>query len=179
MDDGKLLSELEGEEYLGEYTCITDPITTDKEHPYSHLAYSYGVQLVCLDDEGKVSEVHAVYDIGQVINKKNAEGQLHGGIVMGLGYALTEDFPLSDCVPQAKMGTLGLFRADLMPEMSVKFVSSEKLLSVAYGAKGVGEISAIPTAPAVAAAYFNRDGIMRTKLPLENTAYRKNIKDDN
>ena len=179
MDDGKLLSELEGEEYLGEYTCITDPITTDKEHPYSHLAYSYGVQLVCLDDEGKVSEVHAVYDIGQVINKKNAEGQLHGGIVMGLGYALTEDFPLKGCVPQIKMGTLGLFRADLMPKMNVKFVSSEKLLSVAYGAKGVGEISAIPTAPAAAAAYFNRDGIMRTKLPLESTAYRKKVKDDN
>ena len=94
MEDGKTLAELEGEEYLGEYTCITDPITTDKEHPYSHLAYSYGVQLVSLDEQGRVSEVNAVYDIGQVINKKNAEGQLHGGIVMGLGYALTEDFPL-------------------------------------------------------------------------------------
>ena len=179
MDSGKSITKLEGEEYLGEYTCITDPITTDKEHPYSHLAYSYGVQLVSLDEQGRVSDVDAVYDIGQVINKKNAEGQIHGGIVMGLGYALTEDFPLKGCVPQAKIGTLGLLRADSMPNMSVKFVSSDELLSVAYGAKGVGEISAIPTAPAVAAAYFNRDGIMRTKLPLENTAYRKKAEDDN
>ncbi len=179
IDNGKPLSELEGKEYLGEYTCITDPITTDKEHPYSHLAYSYGVQLVVLDNDGRVSQVHAVYDIGQVINKKNAEGQLHGGIVMGLGYALTEDFPLKECIPMVKMGTLGLLRSISMPKMSVKFVSSEELLSVAYGAKGVGEISAIPTAPAVAAAYYNRDGIMRTKLPLENTAYIRTSKNDN
>jgi CO/xanthine dehydrogenase Mo-binding subunit len=179
LDNGKNIQNLEGREFFGEYTCITDPITTDKDHPYSHLAYSYGVQLVILDDKGKVSAVHAVYDIGQVINQANAEGQLHGGITMGLGYALTEDFPLEECVPQAKIGTLGLWRAEDIPKMSVQFVNSGELLDVAYGAKGVGEISAIPTAPAVAAAYYNRDGKMRSKLPLEDTAYRKRKTDGN
>lgn len=173
LNRGKTLADLEGEVFHGEYTCITDPITTDKDHPYSHLAYSYGVQLVVLDDDGKVSDVHAVYDIGQVINKKNAEGQIHGGIIMGLGYAFTEDFPLEKSIPQCKMGTLGLWRSTSMPNMTVEFVNSGELLDIAYGAKGVGEIATIPTAPAAAAAYYNRDGKFRTKLPLEDTAYRK------
>ena len=179
LGSGKSLTEMEGKEFFGEYTCITDPITTDKDHPYSHLAYSYGVQLVMLDDGGRVKQVYAVYDIGQVINQANAEGQLHGGIVMGLGYALTEDFPLKSCVPMVKMGTLGLWRTQDIPEMNVQFVNSGELLDVAYGAKGVGEISAIPTAPAVAAAYYNRDGKMRSTLPLEDTAYRKRKNDGN
>lgn len=173
LNSGNTLVDLEGEVFHGEYTCITDPITTDKDHPYSHFAYSYGVQLVVLNDDGKVSDVHAVYDVGQVINKNNAEGQIHGGIIMGLGYAFTEDFPLENSVPQCNMGTLGLWRSTSMPNMSVEFVNSGELLDIAYGAKGVGEIATIPTAPAAAAAYYNRDGKFRTKLPLEDTAYRK------
>ena len=49
-------------------------------------------------------------------------------------------------------------------------ISQEEL---AFGAKGVGEICSIPTAPAVQLAYYNRDGVFRTKLPLEDTPYRK------
>lgn len=173
LEHGRILSDLEGQEFYGEYTCITDPITTDKEHPYSHAGYSYGVQVVELDDVGKVKEVHAVYDVGQLINRNNAEGQVEGGIVMGLGYALTEDFPLEDAVPNVKYGTLGLFRATQIPQMSVEFIDKEFKLDMAYGAKGLGEIATIPTAPAVAGAYYFRDRKHRTKLPLDNTAYRK------
>ncbi len=88
LDSGKTLGELEGEEFYGEFECITDPITTDKENPHSHLAYSYGAQVVALDEKGKVTDVYSAYDIGQIINLTNAEGQMHGGIVMALGYAL-------------------------------------------------------------------------------------------
>ncbi len=169
----KTLTDLEGREYYGEFTCVTDPITTDKEHPYSHAAYTYGVQMVELFEDGKVKKVTAVYDAGQVINQKSAEGQVEGGIVMGLGYALTEDYPLIDGVPQATYAKLGLFRANAVPEMEVKFVSKDYKSDVAYGAKGIGEIATIPTAPAVAGAYERLDGVHRTRLPLENTAYRK------
>ncbi len=173
LDKGKALTDLEGTEYYGEFTCVTDPITTDKEHPYSHAAYTYGVQMVELSADGKVSKVTAVYDAGQVINQKSAEGQVEGGIVMGLGYALTEDYPLVNGVPQATYAKLGLFRSNAMPEMDVLFVSKDYKSDVAYGAKGIGEIATIPTAPAVAGAYYKLDGIMRTSLPLDNTAYRK------
>jgi len=173
LSQGKTIADLEGQEFYGEYTCVTDPITTDKEHPYSHAGYSYGAQVVILDDIGKVDKVHAVYDVGQVINRKNAEGQVEGGIVMGLGYALSEDFPLENGVPKVKYGTLGLFRATQMPKMNVEFVSREFKLDMAYGAKGLGEIATIPTAPAVAGAYYKRDGKHRVCLPLEHTAYRK------
>ena len=173
LDEGNTLADLEGREFYGEFTCVTDPITTDKEHPYSHAAYTYGVQAVALDESGKVEKVYAVYDAGQVINHKSAEGQVEGGVVMSLGYALTEDYPLIDCVPQAKYAKLGLFRANAVPEIDVKFVCAPVKADPAYGAKGIGEIASIPTAPAVAGAYFKLDGVLRTKLPLEGTAYRK------
>ena len=173
LESGKTLGDLEGSEYYGEFTCVTDPITTDKEHPYSHAAYTYGVQVAELFEDGKVKKVTAVYDAGQVINQKSAEGQVEGGIVMGLGYALTEDYPLKDGVPQATYAKLGLLRANAVPEMEVIFVSKDYKSDIAYGAKGIGEIATIPTAPAVAGAYFKLDGVHRTRLPLENTAYRK------
>ncbi len=173
LEEGNTLADLEGREFYGEFTCVTDPITTDKEHPYSHAAYTYGVQAVALDESGKVEKVYAVYDAGQVINHKSAEGQVEGGVVMSLGYALTEDYPLVDCVPQVKYAKLGLFRANAVPEIDVKFVCAPVKADPAYGAKGIGEIASIPTAPAVAGAYFKLDGVHRTSLPLEGTAYRK------
>ena len=173
LEQGHTLSDLEGREFYGEFTCVTDPITTDKEHPYSHAAYTYGVQAVALNESGKVEKVYAVYDAGQVINHKSAEGQVEGGVVMSLGYALTEDYPLVDCVPQVKYAKLGLFRANAVPEIDVKFVCAPVKADPAYGAKGIGEIASIPTAPAVAGAYFKLDGVHRTSLPLEGTAYRK------
>ena len=91
---------------------------------------------------------------------------------MGLGYALTEDYPLKEGVPTAKFGTLGLFRATQTPEITCLLVNS-KPSDLAFGAKGVGEIVTIPTAPAVAGAYFRRDGAFRTRLPLEGTPYSR------
>ncbi len=176
LDAGETLESLEGKEYYGEYTCETDPITTTKEHPFSHVAYSYGAQVAILNDKGKVSEVYAAYDVGRVINKKNAEGQVEGGILMGMGYALTEDYILKDGIPQMKYATLGLLRSTDMPKMDVAFVNRQPREELAYGAKGIGEIATIPTAPAVAGAYFAFDGQHRTSLPLENTPYRKQAK---
>jgi selenium-dependent xanthine dehydrogenase len=172
--DGKVsLADLEGKEYYGEFTCVTDPITTTKEHPISHAAYTYGVQVAVLDENARVSKVYAVYDAGQIINLKSTEGQVEGGVVMSLGYALTEDYPLAECVPQAKYAKLGLFRANAVPDIEVKFVCAPVKADPAYGAKGIGEIASIPTAPAVAGAYFKLDGVHRTSLPLEGTPYRK------
>ncbi len=170
--ENKPIHLLENKEYYGEYEGITDPINSLKPNPVSHITYSYATQLVIIDDTGKLLKVVAAHDIGKAINPTNVEGQIEGGVVMGLGYALTENYPLEDSYPTAKFGTLGLFRATDIPE--IKSIIVEKNQSIlAYGAKGIGEISTIPTAPAVQGAYYKLDGQFRTKLPLERTFYLK------
>jgi selenium-dependent xanthine dehydrogenase len=166
------LSALEGREYYQEYSGVTDPFGSDKPNPVSHVAYSYATQVVLLDAAGKVERVIAAHDVGRAVNPTNVEAQIEGGVVMGLGYALTEDYPLKDGEPTVKYGTLGLFRATQTPEI-VSILVHAKPSQVAFGAKGVGEIVTIPTAPAVAGAYFRRDGVFRTQLPLRGTPYSR------
>ena len=167
------LSKLEGKEYFAEFFDPTDKLGSDKPNPKSHVAYGFATHVVILDDEGKVKEVYAAHDSGKVVNPTSIQGQIEGGVLMGLGYALTEDFPLKDCVPQAKYGTLGLMRSNQIPDIHAIYVEKEELLPFAYGAKGIGEIATIPTAPAVQGAYYAKDHILRTSLPMENTFYKK------
>jgi len=169
---GRTLIELEGVSFYAEYTGVTDKLGTDKPNPVSHVAYSYATHLVELDADGLVARVVAAHDVGRVINPKAVQGQIEGGVVMSLGWALTEEFPLAAGKPTAKMGTLGLFRADKTPEVLAVLVGRTQS-ALACGAKGIGEIASIPTAPAVQLAYYNRDGHFRTKLPLSGTPYKK------
>lgn len=127
--------------------------------------------MVVLDDAGRVTDVYAAYDAGRVINPLSIEGQIEGGVLMGLGYALTEDWPLKECVPTARFGTLGLFRAPDVPRIHAICVEKKELLGVAYGAKGIGEITTIPAAPACQGAYYAFDRRFRTTLPLPGTFY--------
>lgn len=173
LDSGLTLNDLDEKEYKGEFDYKTDPMGSEKENPVSHIAYGYATQICVLDKEGKVVKVFAAHDVGKIINKTGAEGQVEGGIAMGLGYGLTEDFPLKDGVPQVKLGTLGLFKAHQMPEIEVKLIEKNPSDKPAYGAKGIGEIVATLMAPALQNAYYKKDGIFRYKYPLENTYYRK------
>ena len=177
MAGGKTQEEalhiLDGREYYGEFCPETDPMGSDKQFPVSHVAYSYAAQVVELDRQGKVLKVTAAYDVGTVVNPKAAQGQLEGGIVMGVGYGLTEEFPVKDGYPTAKLGTLGLIRAADAPEIETIFVNSGVRLPVAFGAKGLGELATIPTAPAIQGAYYKLDGVFRQKLPMEDTYYSK------
>ena len=170
------LSALEGLEYSAEFFDPTDKLGADKPNPKSHVAYGFATHVVILDGEGRVKEVYAAHDSGKVVNPTSIQGQIEGGVLMGLGYALTEDFPLKDCVPQAKFGTLGLMRADQIPDIHAIYVEKEELLPFAYGAKGIGEIATIPTAPAAQGAYYARDHILRTCLPMQDTFYKKPAK---
>ena len=170
------LSQLEGREFFAEYFEPTDPLGSKKPYPKSHVAYGFATHVVVLDKDRRVSEVYAAHDSGKVVNPIAIQGQIEGGVLMGLGYALTENFDLKDCVPQNKYGTLGLMRANQIPDIEAIYVEKKELLDVAYGAKGIGEISTIPTAPAVAGAYYAVDHIFRTKLPLEDTPYSRKKK---
>ena len=172
LDKEGSLSALNGREFYGEYTGVTDKMGSPKEHPVSHVAYSYATQVVELNDDGTIKRVLAAHDVGTPVNPKALEGQIEGGVVMSLGYALTESFPLEQGRPLAKLGTLGLFRADKTPDV-VPVIIDRRMNGPAFGAKGIGEISSIPTAPAVQLAYYNRDGKFRTSLPLEDTPYSR------
>ena len=173
MDQAGSLTALEGQSFLGEYEGKTDAMGSDKPNPISHIAYGYATQVVELGEDGKISCVTAAHDVGQAVNPISLEGQIEGGVVMSLGYALTEDFPLENGKPMRKFGTLGLFKANMTPELKTVIVGKATKDGLACGAKGVGEICSIPTPPAVQLAYYNRDGIFRTRLPLDNTPYSK------
>lgn len=170
------LEELEGKEYYGEYLAKTDPLGADVPNPVSHVAYGYATQVCVLDEEGKVEKIVAAHDVGKAVNPLSVEGQIEGGVVMSMGYALTEEYALKDCRPLSKYGTLGLFRAHQVPD--VQSIIVEKAgLNVACGAIGIGEITSIPTAPAIAGAYYKYDGQYRTSLPLANTPYARRKKE--
>ena len=167
------LEALEGCEFRYVYFEPTDKLGAEVPNPKSHVCYGFATHVAILDDEGRVSEVYAAHDSGRVVNPISIQGQIEGGVLMGMGYALTEDFPCVDGVPQVKYGTLGLFRAPDIPDIHAIYVEKDELLPVAYGAKGIGEIATIPTAPAVAGAYYAFDGTFRTKLPLDDTYYSR------
>ncbi|MEG2441306.1 MAG: selenium-dependent xanthine dehydrogenase [Acetivibrio sp.] len=171
---GKTLNDLANEqEFYGEYLAKTDKMGAEGiENPVSHVAYGYATQVCVLNEDGTVQKVVAAHDVGKAVNPKSVEGQIEGGVVMSLGYALTEKYPLVKGVPTGKYGTIGLFRANKVPEVE-SIIIEKPGIDVAYGAIGIGEITSIPTAPAVQGAYYKFDGEFRTSLPLAHTPYEK------
>lgn len=167
------LAKLEGREYFGEFGPPTDPMGSPKEFPVSHVGYSYGCEVAIIDGKGELRKMVGAYDLGTPINIQAVEGQIEGGCVMGLGYALTEYFNNEGGIPKFRLGTYGLFRANRVPEIETHIVKGPGYVDHAYGARGVGELACVPIAPAVAHAYYRLDGKMRTALPMEDTYYRK------
>ena len=171
----KTLADLEGEEFFDEYSVQTDPLGAIKENPISHVSYSYGAQVIVLDDEGKITNAVSAFDVGTPVNIQSVEGQIEGGMVMGIGYGVTEKINIENSVFKSKFGTIGFMRADAAPELDVILCEpkEEDKLPYSLGAKGCGELCMIPTAPACALAYYRYDGKFRQSLPLEDTPYRK------
>ncbi|MCQ5210835.1 MAG: selenium-dependent xanthine dehydrogenase [Megasphaera massiliensis] len=166
------LEALNGREYIGEYLGKTDKMGADVANPVSHVAYGYATHVCILNEDGTIRKMVAAHDVGRVVNRKSLEGQIEGGTIMGCGYALSEQYPLDHCKPTAKYGTLGLMRADKAPDVEAIAIEKEGV-DVAYGAIGVGEITSIPTAPAVAGAYYRWNGKFQTAIPLEGTPYSR------
>lgn len=173
--ESKTLEELNGTEYYGEYLAKTDKMGSDVPNPVSHVAYGYATQVCVLNEDGTIKKMVAAHDVGKAVNPKSVEGQIEGGVVMSLGYALTEQYELKDGHPVSRFGTLGLFKADQVPDVEAMIVEKPGI-DQAYGAIGIGEITSIPTAPAIAAAYYKLQGEFQTKLPLENTPYARKKK---
>ncbi|WP_302225619.1 selenium-dependent xanthine dehydrogenase [Veillonella magna] len=170
---GKTLADLEGMEFYQEYHGITDKMGSPKPHPVSHVAYGYGACVATIDEKNFVSQMDVAFDVGRVINPKACEGQVEGGTLMGMGYGVSEDFLMDKGQVKSKYGTLGLLRAKQRPQIHVSFIEKGTPDQMAYGAKGIGEISSIPMAPAISNAYRRIDGEERRSLPLKHTGYKK------
>lgn len=135
-----------------------------------HFAYGYATQAALVEVDQKsgsvqVLRVVAAHDVGKAINPQAVRGQIEGGVVMGIGFALSERLELEDGrtlnadlrrykVPRAR-------QAPAIDSIIVEAPSSEG----PYGAKGVGEITSIPTAPAVTNAIRAATGLRITSLP--------------
>ncbi|MFY9571322.1 MAG: selenium-dependent xanthine dehydrogenase [Blastocatellia bacterium] len=170
LDQQKTLRDLAGKTYYGE-VLIDDTVSLEAkvEKPRTHFAYGYATQVVILDEEGHIKKVVAAHDVGKVLNPAQLEGQLEGSIHMGLGYALTEEFRVENGLPQTMtVNSQGLLRARHMPEVELIMIEDEHPQGP-YGAKGVGEIGLVPTAPAVAGALYKFDGIRRFTLPMKDS----------
>lgn len=170
LASGKQLSDLIGREFRGSWVCDWT-VAPGQEPPagkpiITHYSYGYAAQLVELDETGKITRITAAHDAGRIMNPTLFEGQIEGALHMGLGYALTEDFPFKDGFPVSyKMADLGIIRPKDMPPVEVIGVEVPDQHGP-YGAKGVGEIGLVPTAAAVANALCQFDGVRRTTLPL-------------
>lgn len=158
-------------DHMGEYrvdwtTKLGEP---GVENPIIHSTFGYAAQLVIADKStGKIERVIAAHDVGRAVNPTLCEGQIEGSVHMGLGYALTEDFPADPDTgfpTNMTLRSLGILRAKDVPTIDVVLVESPQPNSP-YGIKGVGEIGLVPTAGAVAAALHEVDGSWRTQLPM-------------
>ena len=162
------LAELVGREYVGEWVCDwTTAVEADVDEPQTHYSYSYATQVVTLDDSGKVETVYAAHDAGRIVNPILFEGQLEGSVHMGLGYALSEKFEMEEGRPvHTRLGKLGMIRATDTPKIEVIGIEEPDEFGPC-GAKGVGEIGLVPTASAVASAFFQFSGERQYELPLK------------
>jgi CO/xanthine dehydrogenase Mo-binding subunit/aerobic-type carbon monoxide dehydrogenase small subunit (CoxS/CutS family) len=173
LDRGKTLADLVGQTFHGEWICnYTSKLGKDLDKPggpKTHLTYGFATQVAILDDDGRLVKMIAAHDVGRVINPTQLKGQMYGSLHMGIGYALTEDFEAEGGVILAKkMNDCGVLRSHQMPEMDLIFVEEEDP-ECPFGARGVGEIGLVPTAPCIAGALYKYDGVVRTQLPMRDS----------
>ncbi len=173
LDRGKTLADLVGQTFQGEWSCTyTSKLGKDLDKPggpKTHLTYGFATQVAILDDDGRLTKMVAAHDVGRVINPTQLAGQMYGSLHMGIGYGLTEDFESERGeILAKKMNDCGVLRAHQMPEMELIFVEEEDP-ECPFGARGVGEIGLVPTAPCIAGALYKYDGVIRTRLPMRDS----------
>jgi xanthine dehydrogenase molybdenum-binding subunit len=166
------LERLVGREYAGDYVCnfTTTPGTPEAvQNPTTHLTFSYSTQVVILGENGRIDRVVAAHDVGRALNPRLCAEQMEGGVHMGLGYALSENFTSTNGRPDSLLlRDHGIVRAKDMPKVDVILIEVPDEVG-GYGAKGVGEIGCVATAGAVAGALYSYDKIRRFRLPMDDS----------
>ncbi|HMV94682.1 MAG TPA: molybdopterin-dependent oxidoreductase [Anaerolineales bacterium] len=155
----------------------TQPLGTGGD---MHFAFSFGVQAAevevnKLTGEVKVLKVISANDVGMAVNPLGLQGQVEGGVMMGLGNCLTEEFIVEN--GNVVTDQLARYRVPgimLTPEITAIIVE-HPISSGPFGAKGVGEISSIPTTPAITNAIYNAVGVRFDKLPVDQEVIAREL----
>jgi CO/xanthine dehydrogenase Mo-binding subunit len=150
---------------FGTFDPPTKPLDA-KGQGIPYATYGFAAQIATLDvDLGlgtvKVRRIVAAHDVGRAINPTLVEGQIHGGIVQGLGLALMEEFipGRTENLHDYLIPTFGD-----VPQIDIILVEDREPLGP-YGAKGIGEPALIPTAPAILGAIRHATGVTLRKVP--------------
>lgn len=155
----------------------TQPLGTGGD---MHFAFSFGVQAAevevnQLTGEVRVLNVISANDVGMAVNPLGLQGQVEGGVMMGLGNCLTEEFIVEN--GNVVTDHLARYRVPgimLTPNIT-SIIVEHPIESGPYGAKGVGEISSIPTTPAITNAIYNAVGVRLDKLPVDQEVIAREL----
>jgi xanthine dehydrogenase molybdenum-binding subunit len=147
----------------------TQPLGTggDMHFAFSFAAQAAEVEVNTITGEVRVLRVIAASDVGTVVNPLGLQGQVEGGVMMGLGNALTEEFIMDE--GRVVTDHLARYRIPgimLTPEI-ISIVVEHPTAEGPYGAKGVGEVSSIPTTPAITNAIYNAVRVRVDRLPVD------------
>ncbi len=166
---GGSLASLEGQRFLGVWDApTTHPLEAEVDDPVTHWAYAWATQMAVLDADGRLERIVAAHDVGRALNPMACRGQVEGGVHMGAGYALTEQLAVEQGWPDTRYRRLGVLPARHTPEVEVILVEVPAEHGP-WGAKGIGEVCLVPTAPAIAHAVHAYDGSWPTRLPMRDS----------
>jgi len=155
----------------------TQPLGTGGD---MHFAFSFGVQAAevevnKLTGEVRVLRVISANDVGMAVNPLGLQGQVEGGVMMGLGNALTEEFIVEDgYVVTDRLARYRIPGIMMTPEIT-SIIVEHPVEAGPYGAKGVGEMCSIPTTPAITNAIYNAVRVRVDKLPVDQEVIAKEI----
>ncbi len=147
----------------------TQPLGTggDMHFAFSFAAQAAEVEVNTLTGEVRVLRVIAANDVGTAVNPLGLQGQVEGGVMMGLGNALTENFIVEDgYVITDRLARYRIPSIVHTPEI-ISIVVEHPTADGPHGAKGVGEICSIPTTPAITNAIYNAVGVRVDTLPVD------------
>jgi xanthine dehydrogenase molybdenum-binding subunit len=147
----------------------------DMHFAFSFAAQAAEIELNKLTGEVRVLKVISANDVGMAVNPLGLQGQVEGGVMMGLGNALTEEFIVEN--GYVVTDHLARYRVPgimLTPEIT-SIIVEHPVSTGPYGAKGVGEVCSIPTTPAITNAIYNAVGVRVDSLPVDQEKIAREI----
>jgi CO/xanthine dehydrogenase Mo-binding subunit len=158
-------------EFRGQSVQQTRPYDPETGKTVPHFAYGYAAQVALVEVDAETGETEilkfwAGQDAGKAINPAMVKGQAAGGVHMGVGYALTEEYIQQEGVPKTRH--LADYYVPTVMDMPHDFESITVEVpdpTGPYGAKGIGEMTTLPTAPVILSAIHDAVGVWIDQFP--------------
>ena len=160
-------------QYTNSTKINSEHLTAESTYTMRHNAFAFGASFVDLEVDVpigkiKINRVIAIHDSGQILNPALARAQVHGGVAMGIGYALTEQMLFDPETGKMRNDNLLDYKIPTamdIPQIDVEFVETYEP-SAPFGNKALGEPPMIPQAPAIRNAVLHATGVAVYELPL-------------